>query len=290
MHLELTRQKLDLKAKGHPIPTDLDQQEKLAYFRRALLEKAMAYKEVEQKKNDYSIDKELLDYPVMSVKGRTKSALKEIQTADGMLLNVPRNGFQSTYYTNKQGVFLSTFDGRVLLGVSKIWEMKGKKRIFEFTFNELSKAIHGNSEGEEYNILAESLVNIAATSIVLNEFSGPDLNTETMTTHIHNPITSATVSRSQRTAVIEFSQRMHENLLNGKVVNLSMTLFNDLASETSKLLYPTLLNKAIDGEFTIPTPLLFEHLDLQGSTAYKNLTSLKISDGGIRSIRCGRGF
>ncbi|RJG15640.1 hypothetical protein [Paenibacillus thiaminolyticus] len=273
-NLSYSKQIYDLRVSQNTVPQELLSKEKLTYFQAAMLESAIRYKEIDQKKNDYSIDKDLLDYPVMTVRGPYSDKLDTLKQHDGSI-RTKRKGFKSTYYINKNGVFLSPFDGRTLIGLGKMWELKGRERQFEFTFNELSKVVHANNQGGDYNLLAESIVNIAATSIVLDEFKDDNDDYEKAVTHIHSPISEAVVDREQRQVKILFSERMHSNLLSGKVVNLSMTLFNDLGTETSKILYLTLIQKAKDGHFLIETKQLFEQLGLNGSTSYKNLQTLK---------------
>lgn len=232
-----------------------------------ILEKAIQIKQKQNRQLSHNMERNFIDHPFISSSSPNEETLQKQRKKDGSL-EVNKTGFRNMHYNNSNGKLLLPTDARNMLGIFKLWEQKGKNQSFEFTFNELLKCVQVEAIGGEYNNLFDSLSNLGQTSIVMEEFFDAEAK-KRMRTKIHNPFQDMEIDRTTNTVSVMLSNNLHKNLLIGNVVPISISLFNDLASPTSRALYLILVNKAKDGDLMLDVEQLLPHLGLHSSEKSK---------------------
>ncbi|MFE5324721.1 hypothetical protein ACFQ88_39390 [Paenibacillus sp. NPDC056579] len=272
---EISKQMLFSRARGEQVDPELQELEELLDTKIRLLEKAIELKQQYQRQPTYEVDRNFLDHPLFSATTPNEKTLNELRTKDG-IIEIRKEGFRRLFYRNENGNLLTTYDLKVFVGLFKLWGDKGRNATFEFTFNELANVLYAEKSGGEYGLFEKSLNNLAQTSIIMEEYFNPKTGKRTRTV-THNPISTAIVDGQEYYAKIEFSNYLHDSLEAGNVVVISMALFNDLASPTSKNLYLTITNRIKDEEFSMDLDTLIQHIGLHGNTRYKCVQTIKES-------------
>ncbi|WP_186446055.1 replication initiator protein A [Paenibacillus cremeus] len=265
---------LNLENRVSPDEEVLDYQEYLE-MQILILEKAIGKKQEQNRQFSHSVERNLIDHPFISSTTPNETTLRKSRNARGVL-ELNKSGFRNLYYQNGNGTLLLPYDARNLFGIFKLWELKGKNIDFEFDFRELLKCVYADINGGEYESLHTSLDNLGKTSIVMEEFYDAEAK-KRKKTKIHNPIQTIEIDRETNRVSIKLSDDLHKNLMAGHVVAISMSLFNDLATPTSKNLYLTILNKVKDGEYILEVESLINHLGLHAYEKYKTYNMLKSS-------------
>ena len=171
---------------------------------------------------------------------------------------------------------MTPYDMKVFIGLFRLWGINGKNIKFAFSFSELADVIYAEKSGGEYATIEKSLNNLAATSMIMEEYFSPKTGKRTRTV-THNPISNAIVDAEKQSAAIMFNQYLHESLEAGYVVHISMALYNDLASPTSKSLYLTISNRLQDQEYSMDIDTLIAHIGLHSNTRSKAVVTIKES-------------
>lgn len=272
---EIVKQIILSKALKQEIAPELLEQERIHDIKISLLEKAIEMKQQYQRQPTHEVERNILDHGLLYASTPNEKTLQKLRTKDG-IIELHKKGFRRLYYRNENGVLLTPYDMKVFVGLFRLWGDKGKHASFSFTFGELADAIYAEKTGGEYGLMEKSLVNLAHTSIIMEEYFNPKTGKRTKTI-IHNPISTAVIDSEMQTADITFSNYLHESLEAGNVVFISMALYNDLASPTSKSLYLTISNRMKDEEYSMDMDALIEHIGLHSSTRAKSVQTIKES-------------
>ncbi|SFK97906.1 Replication initiator protein A [Paenibacillus sp. 1_12] len=269
-------QKILMNLENHSTPTEeLFEQQEYLEMQILILEKAIQRKQEQNRQFSHSVERNFIDHPFISSTTPNESTLKLRRNQKG-ILELNKTGFRNLFYQNSNGTLLLPYDARNLFGVFKMWEQKGKAKEFEFAFKELLHNVNADINGGEYDTLHTSLDNLGKTSIVMEEFYDAEAK-KRRRTKIHNPFQDVDIDRDTNTVFIRLSDDLYKNLLAGNVVSISISLFNDLATPTSKNLYLIVVNKTKDREFVLEVEALINHLGLNTNDNYKAYVMLKNS-------------
>jgi hypothetical protein len=269
---EITTSILSAREKGEKPEADLLEREELLDIQIRILERTIHNKRSYQKKfADHPVERNIIEHALFSSTTPNEKTLQKLRTNEG-IIEFDKHGFKKLYYRNENGNFLTPYDSKVFIGLFKMWEMKGKSRVFEFEYKELLKEIFTDLNGGEYVKVEESLDNLAKTSIVMEEYLNPNSKRRSRT-RIHNPIQNADIQTTK--ATIEFNNYLHESLLGGNYIRVNMSLFNDLANPTSKNLYVLIVNSIKENILHFDIDALIPHLDLHSSTRTKAVNCIK---------------
>lgn len=266
---------LSAKESGQPIDHDLYEQENMLAVKISLLDRAIEIKRQYQKEPTHEVERNILDHGLIYATSPNEKTLEKLRTKDG-IIELSKKGFRRLYYRNENGALLTPQDMKVFVGLFKLWADKGRNAHFSFKFSELAEVIYSEKTGGEYAIMEKALNNLAQTSIIMEEYFNPKTGKRTRTV-THNPISTADIDSEMMQADITFSNYMHESLAAGNVVFISMALYNDLASPTSKSLYLTISNRMKDQEYGMDIDTLIEHIGLHSSTRPKAVQTIKES-------------
>ncbi|WP_223821867.1 hypothetical protein [Paenibacillus peoriae] len=238
------------------------------------LEKALEIKKIQNRNvPDTPIETNLIEHGLFSAGSHSKKVMRTKYTTG--VVQQTRNGFRRLTYENSAGVFLGTFDARVLAGLTKLYFEKGMHQQFSFNFNELAKEMDTVPSGKEYMELYESLINISRTQIIMEEYYSPG-NKVRQRTSLYHPIDTLTfvlregeeVGR-ERAATVSFHELIHQSLQQGNFLTMNVVLFNDFLKPTTKILYVNMINSAAQNITSYNVETLTQHLNLQ--TANRSL-------------------
>ncbi|MFC5651014.1 RepB family plasmid replication initiator protein [Paenibacillus solisilvae] len=285
---KLTEQKNAVQVKilrameEHKAPDpDYEQERDFLEIQISIVDRSIEKKREYQRTFTHQVDRNLIEHPFISSTQPNEKTLEKMR--DKGIIKMEKTGFRKLYYQNENGYLLVPYDSRVLIGLFKLWEVKGKSAQFTFEFRELLHTIYADINGGEYTQIHKSLQNLATTSIIMEEYLDPESGKRTRT-RIHNPITDADIDRVNNKATIAFNSYLHKSLIVGNVVKISMALFNDLASPISKTLYLLLANKIKDNETILDYSKLVNHLDLHSYESYKANNLVKSSLEELKSF------
>lgn len=241
-----------------------------------IIKRVIDIKKSYQKKFAHPVERNIIEHGLFDSSSPTNDTLKRMRTSEGIIERY-KNGFRRLYYRNDNGNFLTSFDSRVLIGIMKIWQDKGKNKVFEFDFKDLLNAIELDLNGGNYGTIAKSVDNLARTQIIMEEYLDPK-NKKRTRTKIHHPIQNADIDTVNYRVHIHLNDLLHNSLEAGNYVNISMALFNDLANDTSKNLYMFIVNyipSQSKGEQLLEIEPLIEHLGINSSTKTKKINLIK---------------
>lgn len=242
-------------------------------YQLKIIEATIHNKQQYQKQFTHPVERNLIDHGLFSTTVPNQKTLKQMRTPEG-IIQYEKQGCRKLYYRNDNGNLLTPYDAKVLIGIFKLWMHKGKNRLFSFKFKELLKELHSEPSGGEYELVAKSLENIAQTSIIMEEYFNPKSGKRTKTS-IFNLIQNAEIDHINNKATVELNNYLHESLAGGNYIKINMSLFNDLATPTSKNLYLNIINKLPEDIRYVEIDTLIKHLDLHSSTRTKALTLIK---------------
>lgn len=272
--VEIVKEKFH--SSGYLTTEQLEQEEKVE-LQLEILKKSIQLKKVYQSTYSHPVERNIIEHGLFDSTLPTNTTLERLRTPEG-IIERHKDGFRRLFYRNDNGFFLTVFDSRVLIGLMKLWQDKGEGKLFEFQFKELLHAIELELNGGNYVMIAKSLDNLARTQIVMEEYLDPKTKKRTKT-KIHNPIQNAVIDERNCTAKIQFNDLLHESLKQGNYVNISITLFNDLANDTSKNLYMFIVNyiqtMQHEGEIVLDIDPLIEHIGVNASTRTKKVNLIK---------------
>ncbi|MCM3403000.1 MULTISPECIES: RepB family plasmid replication initiator protein [Cytobacillus] len=260
------------------ITVEMQRKEEEIELQVDILKKAIELKKDYQKKYAHPVERNIIEHGLFESSLPTNSTMARLRTPEG-IIERHKNGFRRLYYRNDNGNYLSVFDSRALIGMMKIWKDKGENKVFEFDFKELLNAIEVELDGANYRMIANSLDNLARTQIIMEEYLDPRTQKRTKT-KIHHPIPNAEIDRINNRAKVEFNSILQDSLKAGNYINISMSLFNDLANDTSKNLYMFIINyiqtkRDVEGERVLDIEPLIEQLGIHASTKTKKVNLIK---------------
>lgn len=264
----LTRQINEEERNRGPIEEHTSSMHALLELEYKILERAIELKKIENRKlPDTPIETNLIEHGLFGAGSHTKAVMKKKYS--GGVVQQTRNGFRRLFYENANGVFLGTFDARVLAGLTKLYFQSGQNQQFSFNFNELAHAMDSEISGKEYMELYQSLVNLSRTQIIMEEYFLPG-NKVRQRTILYHPIdTLEFVLREgeepgkERAASVSFHSLIHKSLQAGNFLHMNVVLFNDLHKPITKLLYVNMINSVANGVTSYHVDTLTQHLNLQ---------------------------
>ncbi|KJD42956.1 hypothetical protein QD47_25395 [Paenibacillus terrae] len=256
----------------------IDEQKYLQYsiveLEYKTLAKALEIKKIQNRNvPDTPIETNLIEHGLFSAGSHTKKVMRKKYSTG--VVQQTRNGFRRLTYENSAGVFLGTFDARVLAGLTKLYFENGMQQQFSFNFSELAKEMDTVPSGKEYMELHESLKNISRTQIIMEEYYSPG-NKVRQRTSMYHPIDTLTFilregeeEGKERAATVSFHNLIHQSLQSGNFLSMNVVLFNDFLKPTTKILYVNLINSAAQNITSYNLETLTQHLNLQ--TANRSL-------------------
>ncbi|QQK77760.1 replication initiator protein A [Salicibibacter cibarius] len=235
-----------------------------------LLERTISNKQIYHKYYTHLVDRNIISHGFFSTSSPNKENI--VRTTDGSI-EFTRSGLKKLHYRNNKGAVLTTYDTRILIGLFKQWEIKGKNPTFTVKFNEIIKAMNRDLNGGEYMAIGKSIDKISSTSIVMEKYSSP--NNPKKRTSIFNPIQSTLGYPENNCRKITFSDYLQNSLIAGNYITISMSLFNDLKLSTSKTLYINVIKMFSENTTIAEINPFIEHLGLHSYSSYKALQSIK---------------
>ncbi|MCW3793998.1 hypothetical protein OM416_20595 [Paenibacillus sp. LS1] len=265
---QLTRQITEDERNGTPIHEVKYQAFYTMELEYKILERALEIKKIENRKiPDTPIETNLIEHGLFGAGSHSKEVMKRKFT--GGVVQQTRNGFRRLYYENNNGVFLGTFDAKVLAGLTKLYFENGKQQQFSFNFNELVRAMDTDPSGKEYMELYDSLVNISRTQIIMEEYYMPGNKVRQRTVLYHPLDTVEFILREgeepgkERAASVSFHNLIHKSLLANNFLHMNVVLFNDFHKPITKLLYINMINSCAQNITSYHVDTLTQHLNLQ---------------------------
>lgn len=160
-----------------------------------------------------------------------KSRSKEPVVLDGDTL-VRDNRRTKIYHPAKKELTLQ--DAKVLIGIHKLWEERGKEKEFEFTIYSLAKAMNRDTGGKTYNEIWESLEVLQDSKFEFTFYYDKGLIDSLDRINILQAI-----GRRDRngTFKITFSDAIYRSLQSGAIAYLSLAILEDLKTNTAQNLY-----------------------------------------------------
>ncbi len=265
---QLTRQINDEERKKIDIDQHRYLQQTILELEYKMLEKALELKKIENRKvPDTPIEANLIEHGLFGAGSHSKAVMKK-KYPSGMVQQT-RTGFRHLFYQNANGVFLGTFDVRVLAGLTKLYFEKGMNQQFSFQFNELVHAMDTEPSGRVYLDLYDSLLNLSRTQIIMEEYYLPG-NKVRQRTILYHPIdTLEFILREgeepgkERAASVSFHSFINRSLQAGNLHHMNVVLFNDFHKPITKLLYVNMINSCAQNITSFHVDTLSQHLNLQ---------------------------
>lgn len=160
-----------------------------------------------------------------------KSRSKDPVVLDGDTL-VRDNRRTKIYHPAKKELTLQ--DAKVLIGIHKLWEERGKEKEFEFTIYSLAKAMNRDTGGKTYNEIWESLEVLQDSKFEFTFYYDKGLIDSLDRINILQAI-----GRRDRngTFKITFSDAIYKSLQSGAIAYLSLAILEDLKTNTAQNLY-----------------------------------------------------
>lgn len=211
-------------------------------FKRNIIEHALTLrkKDYNNKKYMTPVERNYAEAPIFASTLPTSKTLIELKQENGVILE-RRTAYRQISYRSQH--MLSTYDFKVFSGLQRLWELKGKNQEFTFHVNELIEIIEGENNGGTQSLIFDSLHKLFTTDIFFEDYYDPELKIK-MDTEWHHLINNVRFvheeSEQNRISHIEisFNKYLHKGLSSGNYVRINMSLYQDLSSATSKLLYP----------------------------------------------------
>jgi hypothetical protein len=213
-------------------------------FKMRILEEALNRRRELSKKMIHPIERNYAEAPLFSVSSPNVQTLVSLQDENGQLVQ-KRSGYRTVEYNSKSGKYLTSFDFKVFAGLQKLWEMKGRNKEFTFSFADIADTIEQTKEGGIYDLINTSIIKLSTTSIIMQDYKDIELKRRLNTT-IHNLIQSAHISHEKKEITIIFNDYLHKGLTTNNIVRINLSIYQDLDSATSKLLYPLLSSLMVD--------------------------------------------
>lgn len=249
-----------------------EEESTLLNFKLKVISKTIEEKEKEPKK--LPMERNYAESPLFSATHPTAKRLVMLRNEHGEIIE-ERVGYRKIQYVSKQGEYLTSFDYRVFAGIQKMWELKGGKQTFSFTFKELCDEIELFGEGGIYQQIEESLIRLATTSIIMYDYQDPQLK-KIMKTSIHNIIYDAEIDRLTTQATIKINDYLQKGLEENNFITINLSIFQNLSTVTGKLLYP-LLRSLIRDENTFEIDRLVTNLGLVNKERKALLKTLRVA-------------
>ncbi len=275
----LTRQINDDERKMIEVDEQKYLQQAVLELEFKIVEKALEVKKIENRKPpDTPIETNLIEHGLFGAGSHTKAVMKK--KYPGGVVQQTRTGFRRLYYENSNGVFLGTFDIRVLAGLTKLYFENGGQQKFSFNFNELVRAMESKSSGKEYIEVYDSLVNLSRTQIIMEEYFVPGNEHRQKTTLYHPIDTLEFILREgeepgrERAASVTFHSLLHKSMQAGNLLHMNTMLFNDFNRPMTKLLYVNLINSYAQNITTYHVDTLIQHLNLMKDNRADVVTDL----------------
>jgi hypothetical protein len=242
-----------------------------------IINTAILNKQQYQQKFTHPVERNIIRHGLFSSSSPNEITLRQLRNDKGELEQV-RKGFRKLYYKNEYGNLLTGYDTKVFVALLKLWEVKGKNQVIQFDFSELLRdGMEIDSYGgKDYALIAESLRNLAGTKIIMEEYLDP-ISGKIGETLIHSPIVNARITHKHgiARASMQLNNLLHDSLMAGNYILINMSLFNDLATGTSRNLYLYIVNELPEDQLVIDIDPLIEHLQLQSSTKAKAVNLIK---------------
>ncbi|WP_419879399.1 hypothetical protein [Brevibacillus centrosporus] len=231
-----------------------------------VLNKTVEIKREEHKRNNYPVEKKLIDYGFFNSYVPSESELPRLPLGG---FELKKNGYHQVTIKNSEskGSLLASYDTRILLSILYLWEVNGKQKTFSFYLKDVLKAAFLDPSGGNYKKAKESIGNILSTTVRIDVYNHESkLDTELISgTGWYHPFEKGFVEDKTKMVYITLSETLQESLMKGSFVGISMMLFNDLETEASKTLYINLLRLLQSGVRTIDAQVLAEQIGVSDS-------------------------
>lgn len=213
-------------------------------FKRNIVELALQLrkKEYTNRNNMTPVERNYAEAPIFASTLPTSKTLIELREENG-IIQEKRTAYRQISYRSQD--MLSQYDFKVFTGLQRLWEIKGKNQEFSFHINDLITIIEGENSGGTQTIVYNSLHKLFTTDIFFEDYYDPELKIK-MDTEWHHLINNVRFEYEDneqnriKQVKIQFNKYLHKGLLSGNYVRINMSLYQDLNSSTSKLLYPVI--------------------------------------------------
>ncbi|MFS0557486.1 hypothetical protein [Brevibacillus sp. 179-C9.3 HS] len=238
----------------------------LVEIKLEVLNKTVELKREEHKRNNYPVEKKLIDYGFFNSYVPSENDIPRLPLGG---FEVKKNGYHQVTIKNSEskGSLLASYDTRILLSILYLWEVNGKQKTYSFYLKDLLKAAFLDASGGNYKKAKESIGNILSTTVRIDVYNQESvLDTELISgTGWYHPFEKGFVDDKTKMVYITLSETLQESLENGSFLGISMMLFHDLETEASKTLYINVLRLLQSGVRTIDAKVLADQIGVGDS-------------------------
>lgn len=238
----------------------------LVEIKLEVLNKTVQLKREEHKRNNYPVEKKLIDYGFFNSYVKSENDIPRLPLGG---FEVKKNGYHQVTIKNSEskGSLLASYDTRILLSILYLWEVNGKQKTYSFYLKDLLKAAFLDASGGNYKKAKESIGNILSTTVRIDVYNQESvLDTELISgTGWYHPFEKGFVDDKTKMVYITLSETLQESLENGSFLGISMMLFHDLETEASKTLYINVLRLLQSGVRTIDAKVLADQIGVGDS-------------------------
>lgn len=205
----------------------------------------------------------------------TLDKMKKLTDNKELALQIERQTKRKNVFQNLLGNTLQSYDGKVLLGLFKLWLNNPERpKNIRFQFNELAHAMNSKPSGGEYKLIYASLNNLLQTTLYLKSYLDPKSGFYSAEVN-YNPVDNIVwLARSkeedeagkQREAMVTFGDVIYQNLASGNYVFLSGVIYNELPTAYARLIYLFLIDQISEDpqSRSLDLDVLIEHLSISG--------------------------
>lgn len=205
----------------------------------------------------------------------TLEKMKKLNDKKELALQIERQTIRKNVFQNLLGNTLQSYDGKVLLGLFKLWlSNPDRPKNIRFQFSELAHAMNSKPSGGEYKLIYDSLNNLLQTTLYLKAYLDPTsgfYSAEVMYNPVDNIVWYARSQEEdktgkQREAIVTFGDVIYQNLASGNYVFLSGVIYNELPTSYARLIYLFLLDQLSEDQQSrsLDMDVLIEQLSISG--------------------------
>jgi hypothetical protein len=268
---ELATMRIVHCAHNNQVDEKLLEREELLNVQLVILDGVKALKREYYRQAIYPLDRNIVEHPLFNASTPKNKRLQQHWNKNNEI-NLHKEGFRRLFYSNKNGVLLTTYDLKVFTGLLKLWELKGRRSKIVFKISEMLDVLNEPKSGGLYQTVESSLVNLKQTSIIMDEFTDPGTG-ERQHKKAFSPFQFCDIDRNSKTVVVELSLPIQESMTSNNIINISMILLNDL-NPVARVLYITLTNFVSWGKFSVNFRKLIQHIGLQDINSSRSVRTV----------------
>ncbi|MGF9891648.1 replication initiator protein A [Priestia megaterium] len=198
-----------------------------------------------------------------------------------------QEGVRKLTYHNDMGLLLTLNDAKTLFALFALWDDQGQNSWLSFTEYQLLDKMNMGYGGRQYQMLRDSLEKLRNTSVVFQDAYDIKTGTRYVTERFNLIIADREfIDEDQSGRVrsrkyeIQFSPHIYESIENGYYSLISLALWDELRTDTSKAIYSmisgigNMANKEEyireDQTYLLPINVVYKQLKLESPKPVRN--------------------